>query len=77
MTYYEIVGHYGHYPEISGILFFLCPSSIMSMALESASRKEIIEVWLMIVTVNAILYGMVGAVVGAAIHMTRRKSSQS
>jgi hypothetical protein len=38
----------------------LCPPSIASMALENASRNEILSTWLLIACLNAALYGVAG-----------------
>lgn len=44
-------------------LVYLCPSSIMSMALDNASLLLILLVWLLISVTNAVLYSIPGAVV--------------
>jgi hypothetical protein len=44
-------------------LVYLCPSSIMSMALDNASLLLILLVWLLISVSNAVLYSIPGAVV--------------
>jgi hypothetical protein len=55
LTVYVIAGHFNEYPSTSPLLY-LCPSSIMSMALNGQSVFEDIVVWLMICVSNAAFY---------------------
>lgn len=72
LAYFECARYFGHYSDISSVLFALCPSSIMSMALDNASIATSIVVWLMITAENAILYALVGVIVAIPIYLYRK-----
>ncbi|MHB1938151.1 MAG: hypothetical protein ACYCOR_16410 [Acidobacteriaceae bacterium] len=57
--------------DLSEVFLLLCPPSIQSMALDNAPREMAIEVWLVIAVENAILYGIVGAIVGLFLRVIR------
>ena len=58
VTVYVIAGHFNKYTNMAPLLD-LCPSSIMSMALDHASTSTAVIVWLMISLSNAVLYAAV------------------
>lgn len=62
LAYYTAANHIGRYPN-TNLLFDLCPSSIMCMALDHASASTAVVVWLLIATSNAVLYAVPGIVV--------------
>jgi hypothetical protein len=58
LTVYIIAGHFNDYLDTTP-LFYLCPSSIVSMGLDHASMSTAVFVWLMISATNAVLYAIV------------------
>jgi hypothetical protein len=50
----------------SDVMMVFCPSLIMTMAIDHASRKEVVEVYGMISLINGILYGLAGMLVATA-----------
>jgi hypothetical protein len=66
LAYYMIAHRMDKYPGTT-LLFYLCPSSIMSMGLDNASFLTGFIGWLLISASNAVLY----AVPGIAIALLR------
>jgi hypothetical protein len=62
LAYYAAANYAGNYPN-TNLLFYLCPTSILCMALDNASTATAIFVWLLISTSNAVLYALPGVVV--------------
>ncbi len=62
ITYYIIASHFSVYPNMTP-LFYLCPSSIVSMGLEEATPSDAIVVWLVICAINAVLYALPAALI--------------
>ena len=52
---------FGRDPNVDA-LFYLCPTAVMSMALDTASTGTAIVIWLIIAITNSILYALVAAV---------------
>ncbi len=57
--------------QVDGLLFWLCPSAIISMALDHAATSTAIEVWLIIATSNALLYAAPWGIVGLFVALWR------
>ena len=64
MAFYAIADHFDTYPSTAP-LFYLCPSSILSMGLDNASTVVAIMGWLFISASNALFYG--GPVLATAV----------
>jgi hypothetical protein len=62
LTYYTVAQHNGKNPNTDP-LFYLCPSSIMSMGLTHGWGSTAVVVWLLISASNAVLYAIPGVVV--------------
>jgi hypothetical protein len=58
LAFYSIAAHYKIYPSTTPLMY-LCPPSIMSMALENASAFAAVIVWLLICVSNAVLYAVI------------------
>jgi hypothetical protein len=59
-------------PDVSLLLFWVCPTSIMSMGLDGATGATAIEGWLVIGASNAVLYAVVGLLVALILNLIRR-----
>ena len=58
LTFYTVADHFNEYPSMTPF-FYVCPSSIMQMALDMDGPVPLLEgvvVWLMICISNAVLY---------------------
>jgi hypothetical protein len=58
LTFYAVASHFNDYPSTAPF-FYVCPSSIMQMALDMDGPVPLLErivVWLMICISNAVLY---------------------
>jgi hypothetical protein len=66
LAYYTAANHLGKYPN-TNLLFYICPSSIMCMALDNAPVSTAVFVWLAISTSNAALYALLGIVIALVI----------
>ena len=62
LAYYTVANHMGKFPN-TNLLFYLCPSSIVCMALDNASISTVVVVWLLIAASNAVLYAVPGVAV--------------
>jgi hypothetical protein len=62
LAYYSFANHIGIFPN-TNLLFYVCPSSMLCMALDNASMSTAIVVWLIIAGSNAVLYAVPGIVV--------------
>jgi hypothetical protein len=63
------VGRLGGNPARFTMLYlWLCPTSIMALALDSATPLEGLVGWLLIALSNAVLYSIVGAVVSLFVY---------
>jgi hypothetical protein len=62
MVFYVIARHLDKFPDMT-LLMYLCPSAIVSMALDNASAGTAVIVWLMISVANALLYAAIPFVV--------------
>ncbi len=49
------------------LLLYLCPTSVLSLALENASLGVALFGWLVISITNAALYSIIGLIVGAVL----------
>jgi hypothetical protein len=72
LAYYSAARYIGKNPN-TDLLLYLCPSSIMCMALDNASVSTAVFAWLFIAASNAVLYALPGVV--AALIFRFRKSS--
>ena len=66
LAYYTASQHYGKYPN-TDLLFYLCPSAIMSMGLTHGWGSTALVVWLFICGSNAVFYALLGVVVALVI----------
>jgi hypothetical protein len=58
LAVYVVAGHFNEYPNMTPLLY-LCPTAIVSMALDHASTSTAVIVWLMISASNAVLYALI------------------
>ena len=58
MVFYVIARHFDKFPDMT-LLMYVCPSTIISMALDNASAGTAVVVWLMISASNAVLYALI------------------
>lgn len=75
LAYYFYTDYHHTIPN-QEVFTWLCPSSIMSMALnDNATFVTVFFVWSMIGLTNAMLYGVVGALISLLLPRTKRKAS--
>jgi hypothetical protein len=74
LAYYSVANYMGKFPN-TDLLFDLCPTSIMSMALDKASTSTAVVVWLIIAASNAVLYAVPGIAVALILYF--RKTNRS
>lgn len=67
LAYYSVANSMGKFPN-TNLLFDLCPTSIMCMALDKASTSTAVIVWLMIAASNAVIYAVPGIAVALILH---------
>jgi hypothetical protein len=65
------IAHYFGLQLSSQVLLYLCPPSIAAMGLEHASLLVGILGWLLISTVNALLYAIPGGFVALCVSLLR------
>jgi hypothetical protein len=60
---------------VSGMMLVLWPASFLLMALHGgSSRNDVMLMYMVLILVNAILYGLVGLAAGALMRITQRSS---
>ena len=75
LAYYEMSRRFMGGTGAGDFLIWVCPTTIMSMALDHATASTAVLVWLMISVSNAILYSLPGVAVAFFVSLrTRRRA---
>ena len=75
LAYYEFSMRYMGGARPGDLLFWICPTAIWSMALDNATVKTAVFVWVMISASNAILYALLGSVVAFLTYIAKLNRS--
>jgi hypothetical protein len=68
-------------PTLDSAVFYLCPATIMQIATadavqDAANQRLTYELWVVAAVVNALLYGMIGLVIAAFLHIRSNAETQ-